>query len=196
MDEKTNHEKKVEKIVSGSVKTKKRSGARTIADAFMPEDIGSVKRYILTDIILPTIKKMFYNIFQNSLDAIFGEIGRSKSSTPASRVSYRSYYEPERKRDTHTSTMRNGYSYDSISGRYSYDDIIFDNRGEAEDVILRMEEVINMYGIVSVADMYDLVGIVGNHTDNKYGWTNISSAQVVRVRDGYLIKLPKALPLN
>lgn len=187
MDEQTKTEKKVEKIVSGSVKTKKRSGARTIADALMPEDIGSIKQYILTDVILPTIKKMFYNIFQNSLDAIFGEVGRSKSSTPASRVSYRSYYEQDRKRDSYSPAMRNGYSYD---------DIILENRGEAEDVIMRMNEVIDVYGIVSVADLYDLVGIVGNHTDNKYGWTDIRSAQVVRVRDGYLIKLPKALPLN
>lgn len=187
MDEKVKTEKKVEKIVSGSVKTKKRNGVRTIADAFIPEDISNVKQYILTDIILPTIKKMFYNIFQNSLDAIFGEIGRSKPSTTASRVSYRSYYEPERKRDVYSPTMRNGYSYD---------DIILENRGEAEDVILRMEEIIEVYGIVSVADLYDLVGIAGNHTDNKYGWTDIHSAQVVRVRDGYLIKLPKALPLN
>ena len=30
----------------------------------------------------------------------------------------------------------------------------------------------------------------------KYGWTDIRNASVIRVRDGYMIKLPKALPLN
>lgn len=49
---------------------------------------------------------------------------------------------------------------------------------------------------MSVADLYDLVGINGNYTDNKYGWFNIRTASVVRVRDGYMIKLPKAVPLN
>ena len=53
-----------------------------------------------------------------------------------------------------------------------------------------------MYGTVSVADLYDLVGISGNYTDNKYGWTNIRNAEPIRVRDGYMLKLPKALPLN
>ena len=52
------------------------------------------------------------------------------------------------------------------------------------------------YQVVSVADFYDLVGVSGNYTDNKYGWTDIRNASVIRVRDGYMIKLPKALPLN
>ena len=59
-----------------------------------------------------------------------------------------------------------------------------------------MDELIEHYGIVSVADLYDLVGITGSYTDNKYGWTDIRTAQVVRVRDGYKIKLPRAIPLD
>ena len=50
--------------------------------------------------------------------------------------------------------------------------------------------------MVSVADLYDLVGISGNYTDNKYGWTNLRNSDVQRVRDGYLLKLPKALPFD
>lgn len=34
-----------------------------------------------------------------------------------------------------------------------------------------------------------------NYTDNKYGWTDLSSAQVERVRDGYVIRLPRATSL-
>ena len=41
-----------------------------------------------------------------------------------------------------------------------------------------------------------LVGINGSYTDNKYGWTHLRSADVQRVRDGYLLKLPKALPFD
>lgn len=80
--------------------------------------------------------------------------------------------------------------------KYDYDDIILESRGEAEDVLERMDELIATYQLVSVADFYDLVGVSGNYTDNKYGWTDIRNASVIRVRDGYMIKLPKALPLN
>ena len=59
-----------------------------------------------------------------------------------------------------------------------------------------MQEIIDTYQVVSVADLYDLVGIRGNFTDNKYGWTNIRNASVEHVRDGYMLKLPKALAID
>ena len=52
------------------------------------------------------------------------------------------------------------------------------------------------YGLVRVADLYDLVGITGSYTDNKYGWTNIRNVEPIRVRDGYMLKLPKAMPID
>ena len=82
------------------------------------------------------------------------------------------------------------------TSRYSYDTITLDTRGEAEEVLARMDEIIDTYKMVRVADFYDLVGVTGNYTDNKYGWTNIRNAEVIRVRDGYRIKLPRALPID
>jgi hypothetical protein len=178
-------EKKVEKIVSGSVKSKKKSGFQKITDVFIPEDVDNVKSYIFEDIVVPAVK----DVILDAVRAFLGVNGRSnRSSTNASKVSYRKYYDDNARRDTSgTTRTRSGYEYD---------DIILDNRGEAEDVLSRMDELISTYGVVSVADFYDLVGITGNYTDNKYGWTDIRTANIVRVRDGYMIKLPRALALN
>ena len=107
---------------------------------------------------------------------------------PASRVSYSQYYDRDRvRRDREPVAPR---------ANYSYNDILLDNRGEAEEVLARMDELVATYGMVSVADLNELVGITGNYTDNNYGWTNIKSAYVQRVRDGYLIKLPRAIPID
>jgi len=185
----TLEKKKVEKVIAGTVKSKKKSEIRKFTDVFISEDIDNVKSYILLDVLIPAIKKAISDIVTNGIDMIlYGETGKTKSYSTASKVSYRSYYDG-----------RNGrIDYSSIRTKigYNYDDIIFDNRGEAEDVLSRMDELISTYGLVSVADLYDLVGITGNYTDNKYGWTNIRSASVIRVRDGYMLKLPKALPLD
>ena len=81
-------------------------------------------------------------------------------------------------------------NYDYYSGNDLY------SEGEAEDVLSRMDELIDTYGVVSVADLYDLVGISCNYTDNKYGWTNIRNVEPIRVRDGYMLKLPKAMPID
>jgi hypothetical protein len=59
-----------------------------------------------------------------------------------------------------------------------------------------MDDIIERYRMVSVADLFDLVGESCSFTDQKYGWTNLRNAEVVRVRDGYMIKLPKALPFD
>lgn len=73
---------------------------------------------------------------------------------------------------------------------------IFETRRDAEEILNYMEDLIDEYGFVTVADLYDLVGVSGNYTDNKYGWTDISNAEIVRVRDGYMIKLPKIRKLD
>ena len=58
-----------------------------------------------------------------------------------------------------------------------------------------MEELLDRFDAVSVADLFDMAGISCNYTDNKYGWTNLDSARVERVRDGYIIRLPRATTL-
>ena len=182
-----NSEKKVEKIVTGSVRSKKKNELNKLADVFIAEDISNVKSYILQDIIIPAIKTAISDVVTNGIEMIlYGETGKTKKST-SSRVSYRDYYSSNDRKSSYSSASRRSYSYD---------DIILDNRAEAEEVLVRMDELIEAYGVASVGDLYDLVGLTGDYTDNKYGWTNLRSAQAVRVRDGYLLKMPKALPLN
>ena len=181
-------DKKVEKVISGVAKSKKKNEIQKFADVFISEDVSTVKSYIIMDVLVPAVKKAISDIVTNGIDMVlYGEANRNRKNSTASKVSYRNYYDKPNDLRDNTPRTRSGYSYD---------DIILDNRGEAEDVLSRMDELISTYGLVSVADLYDLVGITGNYTDNKYGWTDIRSASVIRVRDGYVIKLPKALPFN
>lgn len=183
-------EKKVEKVIKGTAKTKKKTEISKFKDVFIAEDAKNVKSYIVMDVLIPAAKKAVSDIVTNGIDMIlYGETGRTKKRTASSGVSYRDYYSRKDDRDYRSTTNR------SRTG-YSYDDIVLETRGEAEEVLTRMDEIMELYGLVTVADLHDLVGITGNYTDQKYGWTNIRSAEAVRVRDGYLLKLPKALPIN
>lgn len=183
-------EKKVEKVVSGTVKSKKKSDIRKFTDVFISEDIDTVKSYIVMDVLVPAVKKAVSDIVTNGIDMIlYGESGGNTKRTASSKVSYRSYYDKVNRPNTHPlpARTRNGYEYE---------DIVLDNRGEAEEVIRCMDELMETYGVVSVADLYDLVGISGPYTNNNYGWTDIRNASVVRVRDGYMIKMPRTMPLK
>ena len=185
-------DRKVEKVVTGVVKTKKKSKLSQAMDNFISEDAKNVKSYVFGEVLIPAIKKAISDIVTDGIDIIlYGETrGKNRRST-ADRVSYRNYYD-DRSRNSSRINERQAI----MAGSYSYDDIILSTRGEAEDVLSRMDELIETYGLVRVADLYDLVGITGNYTDNKYGWMNIRNAEIIRVRDGYMIKMPRAVPID
>lgn len=180
-------EKRVEKVVTGKVITKKEGFFTKMFKGFISEDAKDVKSYVFGDVLIPAIKKAISDIVTDGIDIIlYGESRGKRGRSTADRVSYRNYY------DRSDSYRRPAPSYND----YSYDNIILETRGEAEEVLARMDELMDTYGLVRVADLKDLVGITGTYTDNKYGWTNIRSAEVVRVRDGFTIKMPRAVVID
>ena len=181
-------EKRVKKVVNGKVKTKKNEG-RKLANIFISEDAANVKSYVFMDVLVPAIKKAISDIVTDGVDMIlYGGEGRGHKSKSGNKISYRNYYDD--KRDDRRDGRHVGRS------RFDYDDLIFDSRGECEAVREQMLDVIETYGFVTVADMYDMADLSAPYTSSKYGWTNIRTAETVRVRDGYVLKLPKAMPID
>ena len=75
---------------------------------------------------------------------------------------------------------------------------VFDTRANAEQVLGYMQDIIDIYGFVTLADFYDLIGD-SRHTDytyNKRGWTSLDNVSIERTRYGYEMKLPKTVPIN
>lgn len=182
-------DKKIEKVVTGPVVTRKKNGLQKFADEFISEDAKNIKSYVFGEVLVPALKKLISDIVTDGVDMfLYGEKRSGNKRSTADRVSYRNYYDRDSRstRDTRATTY---------SG-YSYDDIILRDRAEAQEVLDRLDELMDNYGLVRVADLYDLVGVTGNYTDNKYGWTNIRNAEIVRVRDGYMIKMPRAVPID
>lgn len=177
-------EKKIEPVAHAKGTRKRNKFVRSI----IAEEATDVKNTILGDVLLPAIKKTIVDMVTNSIEMlIYGSTGHSGKKSSGTRVSYRSYYDDDQ-RD------RDRRSYRAAS--YDYDDPIFETRGEAEMVLDNMYEILDRYRVVRVADYYDLAGEVGKYTDNKFGWTDLGSAQIVRIRDGYVIKLPRALAID
>lgn len=180
--------KRVEKVIKGKAKVKKNE-IRKLTDILIAEDVSNVKNYIVMDVIVPAIKKAIYDLVVGSLDmSLYGGRGSGKRY-PSDRVSYRDYNSMSRRDERPYDNRR------STTG-YNYDDIVVDTRGQAESVLSLMDEVMEEYGHVRVADLYDSVGITGNYTDNDYGWHDIQNARIVRTPDGYKIKMPRAVPLK
>lgn len=180
--------KKVEKVVDGA-KLKKKSSAAKLADVFIASDIKTVLGCVAADVLIPAAKKLIYDVGSRTLDMVLYGESRSRDSRSTDNISYRKYSDPRETRSRFDDPVRDRPRFDS-------DEIVFDTRGEAEKVLDHMIDIVNNYGIVSVSEMYELSNLTQPYTSNKYGWTSLRTADVVRVRDGYVIKLPKAKPID
>lgn len=185
-------EKRVQKVVKDPAKTKKNE-VRKLADIFISEDVANVKNYIFMDVLVPAVKKAIYDIVTNGIDMfLYGGTGKGKNSgSPGAKVSYRSYYDQK----SSNSGYRGSENVRSNNG-FEYDDIEFRHRGEAEAALQQMHDAIARYGIVTVADLYDMAGLTAPYTSQKYGWMSVNGVNVMRTRDGYVLKLPRAVPID
>ena len=182
-------EKHVEKVVTGNVTTRRKPLSKKFAEVFLSSDMEDVKSYIIFDVVIPGIKDA---IFDTVSILLYGDTrkGASKGNSNQTFVSYSGFSSPKTKPSRVQASSRRDRTVIDIQ------DIIFESRGEAEEVLGNLVDFIMDYGVATVADLYDLVGITGPFTDNKYGWTDLSMATVVRVRDGYLINLPRAVAID
>lgn len=184
----------IEKVVTGPVKIKKKSTLNRLTEEFISEDAKNIKNYVFGDVLIPTIKKAISDIITDGIHILlYGETKKKSERSLSDRVSYKSYYEDRDYR--YTKPSERNYNY-ANRNRFSYDDIVLSTRGEAENVLNRLDEILDMYGVIRVPDLYDLVGITGDYTENNYGWTSIRTAEIVRTRDGYLLKMPRAVPID
>jgi hypothetical protein len=179
-------DKRVEKVISSVAKTKNKSELLKLADVFIAEDVSAVKSHIIFDIVIPYIKKMLYDSLTGGAGMLI--YGDSKppvrNNSPREFRSYEKDYERKNLRRPQKNTI------------YSCKDIYLESRRDAEAVLDQMDDLIEKYGYVSVADLYNMVGFTEEYTDYDYGWISISSAKVINSRDGYMLKLPRAMPLD
>jgi hypothetical protein len=80
--------------------------------------------------------------------------------------------------------------------RHDFDEVVLDINSEAIEVVEALIARVVRYGAASVADLYDLVGVTGSFADQKWGWTDLSTADVRPSRGGFLLDLPQPEPLR
>ena len=138
-------EKKVDKVVTGKVVTKKKNGFEKFFTSMIENDLPKVKEYVFSDVLIPSIKKAISDIVRNGIDLIlYGDANRNKSNIVGSKVSYRSYY--DNPNVGYTNSLNNQTRIPERTG-LDYDNIILNNRGDAELVLTQIYDIIHQYGM-------------------------------------------------
>lgn len=180
-------ESRVTKKVSGTLTKKKNSPLTKFASIFIPDDVDDVKEYIVSDLIIPTIKSTFLDAVEIFVNG--GTSGRSRRRG-GSRVSYSGYYKDKERRSSDSEERK----YQRL---HEFDNVIVPTRADAEEILDELYGVLDEFDLVRVADLYDLVGITDRaHTAYRYGWTSLDKAHIRRVRDGFEIVMPNARPID
>lgn len=180
----------IEQVTTGVVTQRRKPLMSRITESVTGDSTQSVGEYIVLEVLLPAAKNMISDAVSQGIDRLlFGESRRAKSGE---RPGYTNYQR--------ASTGTSNYQRRDISPRsratHDFDDIVLATRSEAEDVLDRLQDLIKQYEVAKVADLYDLVGISGSFTDDRWGWTDLRDARVRNIRGGYLLELPRTQPID
>lgn len=184
----------IKPVIKGEVIKKKRGFGSKLRETFSGDDSKTVGDYVLFEVLVPNLKSMLSDATKEAIDRLlFGSGGNSRTKTirgNGNPTSYSTLYGD--------SGRGSGVREVSKRGRatHNFDEIIIADRAEAEEVLDQLATLIEDFGQAKVSDLYTMVGISGSYIDDRWGWTNISTATTSRVRQGYLLDLPAPITLR
>lgn len=179
--------------VSG-VKRKKNNIRNVKSSLGMEEDVNTIKNYLIMDVVIPGIKKAMLETVRMFLypNGNGPAINGSQSNNTVNYVSYSNRFGSSRFDSVPASSVPR-----TRQSTFQYDDIVFEDMYQAKQLLTMMQDVLDNYNNVSVADMLDIMQMPVTYTDNYYGWTDLSTVDVVRLRGGgYGLSLPPVQPLK
>lgn len=185
-------EKKIEKVVSNEAKLRKKPVGSQLKEMFSAQEFKSAAHYILTDVIIPAAKNVIVDATNKGIQRII--YGGDPPSRSVGYVDPRAGMTAYNKVGARHPAMRPPRR---ASTRREHDgsEIVLATRAEAETVVGRLQDIVDMYETVSVADLYELVGLKSTYVDQRWGWSGLHDVSVRQVREGFLIDLPPAEPI-
>lgn len=196
--------KVVTKVTVGEVIIPKKSVGKKFREVFGfkaifgETDTRSVAEYVIVDVMIPAARNLVFDVLSEGLKRKMYGDSASRRYIPGSgsRVtSYTPYNRPVERRYSPLSNSAPSRSIPVVS-KHEHENFVLSSRQEAELVLERMNDIIDSYEVVSVADLNELVGLPTSHVDNKWGWTFLGDVDIRQVREGYLINFPLPEPIS
>jgi hypothetical protein len=184
---------KLEPIVKTAVTRHKQTAWDKVKETMFGASAREVGHDVLTDVIVPAIKDLIVTSGNAALESIFwGRTGQGprgghnrRQHVSYDKVTKKTPFESERKMSQKARASHN------------FDEIVFDTRGEAEEVRDALTDYAERFDVAPISALYDLVGITGSFQDDKWGWYELRGANVTRARvGGYLLNLPRPEPID
>ena len=188
-----------EKVITGSAQQKKRGLWGKFGLIFLGGDARSVGESIISEVVIPAFRDLMFAAGTQSFErAIYGDQSQPSTISPLRQHGVnRTTIRYDKPGVSHIQSVHNMRALGQTE-YHTLDDIVLENRMDAQAVLDGLIGLVNTYEYASVADYKQFVDITPEHTDNKYGWsTNIYQTRLVRTVGGrYKLKLPMPLPID
>lgn len=185
--------KHLDAVGTGRSKPMKQPFLKRLKNTFIDDDFTptNLKDYVVKDVVAPAIQNAILDGVNGALEMAFGiGIVRRGTKRVGGVISSRTQY----RNSGNSRTIGNGSasvsSQSAASERRSkstFEPQMKDNKKEAEDIMISLEALLEEQpdAGVSVSDYYDAFGITTEHTDNKYGWYDLSGMRLQEIRNAF-----------
>lgn len=181
-----------EKKVIAKAKVQKKSAIKEALRTFFAQDLPEIAEHLIIDVAIPAAKNAITDmVTQGIQQLLYGEVDSRRRPTSG----YTSYSRSSRG-NAHYESRRTERREPRRSKPTNVEDLVFDTRGDAVDVIEYIAETIEEYGQVSVADLMSSVGIQPRYTDERWGWTTTDAFELRQIREGWLVSADHPEPLK
>lgn len=184
--------KEIEKVITTDAIVHKKTLSDRFKNVFLGGEFKSSVRYISAEVLLPAFRNMIVDATTKGIERVI--YGESAPKRPASTMQSRMSYNTPVDRSYSKFASPNTYTA-SRNRRYDVNNIILVSKEEAETVLERLNDIIERFDVVSVADLHQLVGLPSTYVDNKWGWSSLRFADVRQIREGFLLDLPPVEPI-
>jgi hypothetical protein len=192
--------RKIERVTSADPIRRPKGLGRRFKELFVGADARTTAEYVALDVVVPAIRDMMFEAFQTGLERmIYGErVGKPRRPSQHPGFSHGPQVNYQGMSSNSQSKPQQRMLSQGARARGAFDEIIIPSRDEANEVIDRMFDILSHDGMVSVADLYALTGIRAEHTDLKWGWTELRGSKAIGSsrRGGYILDLPEPKPLG
>lgn len=189
--------KQVRQVTRSKAMLRKRPLWKKFLDAFRPEDNVGFVEYALLEVLAPGVKDAMMDTAHGAVDNAFGNTrrrGRRDGYTSYNRMGSARHRGRRERDDDDRGDRRRGRAPERRGSEPR--EIILDTRVEADEVLDSMFELISKYEVATMRDLLSLVGESHNYTDEDWGWSDLRGARIHKIRDGYLLDLPRPEPLD
>lgn len=194
---KAGEQREIQPVTRAPGRVRKAPAGRRLLTTFFQGDAKTTWASMMWETFFPNLRDNIEDSVHNGISTLFGGTS-SRGYYGGARRSHNSQitrHNPDRALGARGAVETTRISREDRAAQ-RLDVIEIDSRAEAEDVLNAMNNTIDQYDVVTLAEFYQMVRITPDHTDFGWGWEDLGGTTIVHHRGSYFLDLPQPIKLK